>query len=410
MSYEPKRWAIGLVPLAALWVLGTASAVRDVEGRIAGAVGGAVGGDVDQPDISVAGRDVILRGQAYSPERRQTALDRALAAPGVRSVDSQLDLITTVSPYVWWIVRDGGRVTTSGAVPDAAVKADIAADAKGVGAADVLDRSTYGRGASDELPAAAAYAAKLLANFTRGSAVFTDGTLEVTGTARDAAAYEAALALLKTPPEGLKLAAVDVTPPVASPFVFTAAAGQGAVALAGGAASAQEKAALAALAAKLFPGAKVDDKLALQSGAPGGEPAAAQWALNALSHLASGKAEIRDTAIVVSGQAKAPGDIEDVNALAAKAPGGFKVNSEAIAPATVGVYAFAAQRDAEGLYLTGFTPDAAAHRALLAAAKSTGVPVQDHTRIAAGLPKGLDFGALVKLTFAELAGMEAAKV
>ncbi len=410
MSYQPNRWAIGLVPLAVLWVLGTTGAQRDVEAQIKGAVLGDIGDDVDSPDVVVAGRDVTLRGQAYSPARRQTALDKALDAPGVRSVNSELDMIPAVSPYVWGIVRDGAQVTTSGSTPDASVKAAIAAAAKSVGANDVVDRSAYGRGASDELPAAATYAAQVLSHFTRGSAVFTDGSLEVSGTARDGAAYDAALALLKTPPEGLKLSSVEVTPPVASPFVFTATSGSGAVALAGGALSAAEKQALAALAAKLFPGAKVDDKVALQSGAPSGETAAAQWALAALSHLASGRAELRDTAVTLSGQAKSPGDIEDVNALAAKAPAGFKVDAGAIAPPTVATYAFAAMRDKGGLHFTGFTPSAAAHRALLDAARGAKLPIEDNTRIAAGLPKGVDFAAVTKLALTELAGLAEGKI
>ena len=320
MSYQPNRWAIGLVPVAVLWVLGTVGAEKDLPRELSASVRAAVGEDVDGATVRTDGRDVSLSGEAYTHARQQTAIDKALAAPGVRSLDSHdLGLIPTVSPYVWWVVRDGGRVTTSGAVPDVQTKTAIAAAVKGLGASDALDRTTFGRGDSADLPAAAAWATKVLANFTRGSAVFTDGALEVSGTARDGAAYTQALALLKAPPEGVKVSSADVTPPVASPFVFSAAKPDAGVSLAGGAVSESEKAALAALAGKLFAGAKIDDKLAIQSGAPGGEAAAAKWALGALGVLASGKAEAKDNAITLAGKASGPGDIEALGVRAALA-------------------------------------------------------------------------------------------
>ena len=124
-------------------------------------------------------------------------------------------------------MRSGDRVTLSGSVPDRKAKTTIAAAAKGLGLADVLDRTTYGRGESDALPAAAEYAMKMLANFTSGAVTYTNGSVEVNGEAADAAGYAKALALLKAPPQGVKVAASEVTPPKASPFVFSAAASAG---------------------------------------------------------------------------------------------------------------------------------------------------------------------------------------
>ena len=105
-----------------------------------------------------------------------------------------------------------------------------------------------------------------------------------------------ALALLKTPPEGddfrrRRDAAAGF------PLRFWGAHDGDAVKLTGSAPSERAKAALAARAAKLFPGAKVDNGLAIASGASGGEPAAADWALAALAKLASGKVEVSDQSI-----------------------------------------------------------------------------------------------------------------
>src|SRR6185437_6510144 len=226
--------------------------------------------------------------------------------------------------------------------------------------------------------------------------------LDVSGVAADAAAYGRALALLKAPPEGVKLTGAEVTPPVASPFVFSAARSGDTAKLSGGATSPAEKTALGKLAAKLFPGAKIDNGLALESGASGGQPQAAQWALGALAKLASGKVEVSDAAIRLSGKTSAVGDIEDVAQFAAQAPAGFSIDSAGIAPPAVAEYAFAAMRDDDGLHFTGYTPDAAAHKAMLAAGQAMGLPIDDDTHLAAGLPKGVDFNALVKFALAEL--------
>ncbi len=409
MSYQPNRWGVGLVPLAVLWVLGTSGGLRDVESTLSHEVEGLIGGDIDGARVTARGRDVALHGEAFSHDSLKNALDKAGDATGVRSVEAhEAAIVAAVTPYAWWVVRDGGRVTTSGVVPDPKTKAALDDALKDLG--ELNDRTTYGRGLADGLPAAAAYAAQALGHFNRGSAVYTDGSLDIDGVAADPAGYAAALALAKAPPAGVKLGTFNVAPPVASPFVFTATRTDAGLTLAGAAPSAQARVALDAAATKLFTGVKVDDKLELRSGASGGEVAAAQWALEALSKLKTGKAELADEAISLSGQAGAPGDIEAVAALATKAPAGFRLDANAIAPAAVATYAFGAEKGPDGLYLTGFAPNAATRQALASAAAATKLPVTDHVRIAAGLPKGLDYKALTAFALAELAGLDHGKV
>jgi OmpA-OmpF porin, OOP family len=334
MSYQPNKWAIGLVPLAILWALGTVAGLDEASKTLSGNIKGAIGDDVDGAEVDVSGRDIALRGEAFTHASQKNAVDTALSVPGVRSVDSRgLGVVSAVAPYSWWMVRNGGRVTLSGSSPNAKAKAAMAADAKGLGLADVLDRTTYGRGDSEALPAAAAFAAQVLANFSRGAATYTDGSLDVSGVAADAAGYEKALALLKAPPAGVKLAAAEVTPPVASPYVFSAAHAGDKLTLSGGAASAEAGAALAKLAGQLFPGVKIENKLAVKSGAPGAADKADNWALTALAKLKSGKADVRDTGIALTGDASGPGDIEDVAAFADKAPAGFSVAADKLKPA-----------------------------------------------------------------------------
>ena len=212
MSYQPSKWATGLVPLAILWVLGTTGAIQDVERSHSDEVARALADQVDSPHAKTRGRDVALSGDAFTHADMQTAVDNAQAVSGVRWVTARrLGVIPAVGPYAWWIVRNGDTVTTSGNVPNLKVRNGIAASVKSLG--DLNDRATYGRGGAAALPAAAVYAGKILANFTRGAVTFTDGALDVSGVATDAAAYDRALALVKSPPEGTTISAADVTPP-----------------------------------------------------------------------------------------------------------------------------------------------------------------------------------------------------
>ena len=295
MSYQPNRWAIGLIPLAVLWILGTVGAENDIERTLTKDVGDAIRGEVAAPGVRVRGRDVALYGEAFTHADQKSAIDNAWTVSGVRSVRAdKLGVIEAVGPYNFWMARDGARVTLSGNVPNRQAKADIAAAAKTVGASDVVDNTTYARGESDALPAAAAYGAKLLGLVTKGAAAYSDGALNVSGVASSAESYGRALALLKTPPQGVQISASAIAPPLASPYVFSAVRNDAGVVLAGDAPSEAAKGALAARAAKAFPGLKIEDRVALASGASDKEPAAADWALTALAKLAAGRAEVRD--------------------------------------------------------------------------------------------------------------------
>ena len=84
MSYQPSRWAIGLVPLTVLWILGSTGAERDIERALSRGVGAAVEGDVETPKVEAAGRDVALGGEAFTHADMKAAIDKANASPGVR--------------------------------------------------------------------------------------------------------------------------------------------------------------------------------------------------------------------------------------------------------------------------------------------------------------------------------------
>ena len=329
MADRSNWWAFGVVPLAVLWMLGTTGEQTDVENDVAKGVRDAVGDGLDGLDLKVTGRDVRLRGNAFTNAGLQTAIDKALDGPRGAHRQRERPWISSPrsSPYVWSAERDGDTITLSGDTPDPATRAKLVAAAKVAPNVNVVDHMTYARGSADGLSAAGAFALGALGHFAKGVAKYSDGALALSGTAADAAGYDAALAAAKKPPDGVKLASSEVTPPRAAPFVFSASRDEGGLALSGGATSAEAKTALGDAAARQFPGAKIDNALALQSGAPDGEQTAAEWALSALSRLASGKAELSDTTLTVTGQAQSPGDVEALAALAANRARGLPTES-----------------------------------------------------------------------------------
>jgi len=142
MAYDPSKWAAGLAPVAVLWVLGTIGALHDVERDLSGAVKTALRDEVEGPQAKVRGRDVKITGGAFTKADQKAAGETAYVS-GVRRLDaSALGLVPAVGPYEWWIVRNGDRVTISGASPNPQTQAKIAAAAKIAGVADVFDRTT----------------------------------------------------------------------------------------------------------------------------------------------------------------------------------------------------------------------------------------------------------------------------
>ena len=74
MADRSNWWALGVVPLAVLWLLGSAGNQVDVERDVAKNVRDAVGDDLDGLDLKVTGRDVRLRGNAFTNAGLQTAI------------------------------------------------------------------------------------------------------------------------------------------------------------------------------------------------------------------------------------------------------------------------------------------------------------------------------------------------
>ena len=397
----------GLLPLAGLWLLGTAVNVSPIENDISARSLQSLGLNVvDKPAVSVLGRDAMITGAAFAADGSTAAYDAVSGTQGVRLVDSSaVGRLPEAKPYVWSATKDGAKVVLGDDVPNPDLRAAINAAAKNIPGADVADGMGYKSGDAAALGAEAAFALGELAHLSKGAASLSQGKLTITGTASDSAAFEAVTADLAKLPAGMTLAKADVIPPLVKPYVLSASNADGTLKLTGSAPSLAARDAIVAAAKAAFPNARIDNSIGIASGAPAGDEIAAMTvALGAISGLDGGKATLTDAALSISGEAKKVGDMEALAARLASVPAGYSLAKENVTPPTVTPYVFSVERAGSGVTLSGLAPDFATRDTLIAAAKALNAgDVIDKTQIAAGVPTGLDFGAASTFAIGELA-------
>ncbi len=281
-----------VLPLLIVWLVANFVMTERVEADLAARADAAVGSILDKPSVTVAGRDAILTGVAFSAQGSENALNAVLATPGVRLVDAVIPVVPVAKPYRFRGKRDGDRLVLSGNVPHPGVRARLLQDAKvSAPGVTVVDEMTYAQGAPDEFETIAAYGLT----------------------------------------EAGKLADAEIS---LSDSAFNAAKSAGAVKLTGHYPDEQTHQKLLAAVQRRFFNSKVSDELAPGKGAPEGFIGAASAMLLQLSRLDSGVGAVSDLDVSIKGDAlyaKAASDIP--GELTAAVPRDYK------AMATIGVAA-----------------------------------------------------------------------
>jgi OOP family OmpA-OmpF porin len=136
-----------------------------------------------------------------------------------------------------------------------------------------------------------------------GDARFDDLALTLSGEAEDAAAFKTINAALKGGlPKGIRLASSQVTGPVVSPYTWSAQFAGGQLVLGGYVAGGEKgKSDLLAAVKAAVPAANVVDRMEPGEGAPQSWVSAATALVKELVRLESGAADMKDTALSVSG-------------------------------------------------------------------------------------------------------------
>jgi len=386
---RPHRWLAGLIPLFLLFlvaiVLKPHEIREDLSQRAATAVAAA---GLAKNAVSVAGRDVTLRGMAFSAEDQARAIAIADAVDGVRLVANGVALPAEAKPFAFAASRDADTIVLTGSVPDPETRAKIVEAARAI-APKVEDRMAFARGAAPEFAGWASAALAPLASLGKGAASLTDGALSASGVAKDMAAYQAAAASLKTLPSGMSLARNDIVVPAISPYVWSASSDGKSVTLEGYVPDEGARAEIVAAARAAMPGREIVDRMQLGNGAAGGFAGWAKAALAALGKLAFGKAGLTDASLALSGDAADTAGHAGALAALKQLPAGLTLGKAEINAPVVAPYTWSANFDGKTITLEGFVPSEEARAALIAAARAgaPGAAIVDRMQIARGAPR-----------------------
>src|SRR5262245_49777875 len=379
--HQPGKWWVGLLPIAALWVLANGVRTESVEVDVASRAQAVL---AEAPDIGsemkakALGRDVRLEGLELADgdgTRMAQAVDRA---NGVRLVDWRLQRVLPARPFEFAATRVGDELRLTGSVPTPVIRGRIVTMAKeNAGGKSVVDALAYATGAPNGFEAIVAFGLGEAAKLDGGSFGIVDTGYSISGAAVSFEVYDAAIAATKSLPAGLQLAHAEILPPEIKPYRWDASSDDKSVTLQGLAPSDAIRTEIAATATRLFSGRAVVNRMRLARGAPNGDFArAATSALTELAKLADGETTMTDAELSIRGHGSAAVTNDVVTA---------SVRASLPAPFTVGVidiaapYAFKIAKGGGRVVLTGFAPNDAARNDLAGAAKAAflGEPIEN---------------------------------
>ncbi|SCM76612.1 exported hypothetical protein [uncultured Pleomorphomonas sp.] len=412
------RWQISAILGVAAAVAVTAAALitrtTDIAVDLGTRAGQVLSGEATSwASVDIRGRDVYLRGEAPSEENRRLAIERLGRLYGVRAVDaSAAGLLPEISPYVTTLERNGDTIMLSGAVPSLPDRARIfgalAAAAPGLG---IADHSLLARGKADDRYFDAMrtlYGVPAL--LSRGKATLTDRVVTIEGEAASNAAYDRLAAFAPALPEGYSVAAVNVSRPLASPFVWSIDRDDDGVTVSGFVPDPATRDAVLDVVRQAIGPRNVFDNLDYAAGAPAGFAETAEAAADYLDLLASAHIALNDRLLVVSGRAASPEAYRTLNAyLETWNPPGF-VLQKSIALPIVEPFTLTVSKSHGRVTVTGFVPTDDAESDIAEAAQAIAgneegdrEPVVE-TTLADGAPPG--FGAAARFAIGLLAKLD----
>jgi OmpA-OmpF porin, OOP family len=403
-----SNWRIGGVLVLIIWALVNTTMTRRIEADLAARATRALraaGNPVTDSAVMVFGRDVTLVGVAFTEQAERAAIEAAHQAVGVRLVNNGIKLVPIAVPYTFAARRDGNRLVLAGYVPLPTTRAAIleAARASAPGA-DVIDRMLYARGAPDDFAVMAIYGLGQAGKLIDGKVSLSGAAYSIAGVAPNTAVYDQAIEATRQLPGHATLFKDAIEPPVAKPYIFTAASDGKIVSLTGSVPSTEVRDSLVIEAASAITGAEVYSRLRVASGAPSGDFLAATFfVLEELGKLTSGTATFTDGHLSISGTAKDGITTESITAdIRAGLPENFDLAANSVVAAASHRFSFAVRKTPRGLALAGFAPSVTDRDAVVAAARAATAsePLADDLKIGSGPPAGVDFRAAAALAFA----------
>lgn len=383
MTGKIVKWVIpGLVTVVGGTVLALATTsapiATDLETRSIAAL---KTGNSDWAAVTIDGRDVVLRGTATTQPMIDAAISQVAGVAGVRDVQSNIVLAEIVSPFPFSALVEGGKMTLRGGYPSENVHAVLLAEA-----GDATDTTRMMSGAPDasSFEAAAKFGISALKQFDTGEITLADLSLAIEGRARSIEAYTALQTLRASTPAGVQLVSLVVTPPLASPYVWTASFDGTKLDLRGNVPDEGLEERLRALAPSAL---AVSTELELASGAPSEFTPNILKLLQSLLSLESGTIAVSDGTITLTGAPATAAVSEKVIAEISEIGGVAMLEPPYEADFTLGI-----AKSGKALRFDGFVPDPATRDRLAQIADADASSLQ----LARGAPEdftsGLDYG------------------
>lgn len=379
-----SKWVVpGLVVVLG----GTALAVPLTRERIAADLETRAGTALRQAGFAWASveadlRDLTLTGTTTTPEAAPRAVARLAMLTGVEAITDATQPAPMAKPFVFTARTGAAGVALEGGVPSQALHETLLAKA-----AVTADDLSLMSGAPHERTwvAAVDYALLHLPYFDEGTVSLSDLSVTIEGRAGSQEAWrDLQIVRRAVPPDGVQVANVDITPPLAAPFTWRAEHDGQAITLTGFA----PDAVLVDRYDTLVPqGTALRTDLALTSGAPDAFAATSEALLGALARLEYGTATISDGQSALTG---APPTVEVAQIVTQMLDDAGSIVT--LEPPRVDRYWLTATRAAGAVTLDGYVPGPDS-RETLAAREDTEV---SSLELARGAPEGfaeaLDFG------------------
>lgn len=364
--WQPELWWRGLVPLAVIAAVAAFAGTGAVERDLAQRTGTALAqgrGLVDAKPWTmpvVAGRDVLLGGQAPDTPAIAAVTRDAAGVWGVRKVSATAALVPEASPYRLTASVREARIVLGGSVPPDGARTRLLGAASEGGQVPVEDRLRYARGAPTGFEGAAAIGLRQLRRLVSGELVLEDASLSIVGEASNAQVAQEVSRAVRSLPAGFMARKVEIYAPAPTPYAFAATFADGNLSLGGFLPDPATRDTVLTRVRSSFPGARLTDGLALARGAPAGldTARAAGFVVETLAALSPGKVSLSGDLLAVSGDARDMGSYERVRqSLAGALPGGLRLGQADVRLPAIRPYRFEARRSDGVVTLEGFVPD-----------------------------------------------------
>jgi OOP family OmpA-OmpF porin len=400
---QPKKWWIGLPIVAGLGYFATSLETPSIESDISRRLSAKLAGTedaIDGPQVSVNGRDATLSGVAIDEDLKRQALADLRNIAGVRLVADATMALAPAKPFTVSFERHGGKIVLSGHLPTKSAREKIKTAIAALGA-ELSDSSALAAGAPNNFAELADFVLAQLAKLDPGKAALADNKFTLTGEAKTVADYDDVFAAAKSAPAGISVAALDVSPPRVTPYVWSAANIGEMVALTGSIPSNDLRAKIVAKAASISSGSAVSDAMQIGAGVPAGDfESAVSFALLELGKLAQGKAVLTDSKLAIEGRGRENIASATIEADAkANLPQGFELAKIEIDAGPVSPYVFSARKSNGAVTLSGYALDETQKDKILGAAKRQffEAAVVDQIAIAKGAPANFADAAVAAL-------------